>query len=89
MSHSQINDKVAEVVRMEAARKRKSGSQLAREAGVTQSYVSARMRAVTEMSIADLELFSRLLDVPIADLLPREDPPGTGRYPIGNHLVAA
>ena len=49
-----------------------SGSELARRAGLSQSYVSRRVRGVVAWTISDLELIAAELDIPLSAILPVE-----------------
>jgi transcriptional regulator with XRE-family HTH domain len=62
---------VAAEVRATAARKRVSGSELARRLGKTQSWVSRRMVGDIPLGLDDLEGFATALEVSPFDLLPR------------------
>jgi transcriptional regulator with XRE-family HTH domain len=62
---------VAAEVRATAARKRVSGSELARRLGKTQSWVSRRMVGDIPLGLDDLEGFAAALEVSPFDLLPR------------------
>lgn len=62
---------VAAEVRAAAARRRISGSELARRLGKTQSWVSRRMVGDIPLGLDDLEGFAEALGVSPFDLLPR------------------
>lgn len=69
------NNDVAKVtgaaVRAEAARRGMSIRELARQLGVSHSYVSYRTKGRVAFNITDLDRVSKVLDVPLAELLPR------------------
>ena len=70
------NDFVAAVaaeVRAWAARRGITQSELAEKMGVTQSWVSRRLRGGQVIDVSDLSRFAKALDVPITALLPRLD----------------
>ena len=61
---------VASEVRAAMARKRVKQNQLAEALGLHQSAISRRLSGEIEFSITDLVAIAKLLDVPLADLLP-------------------
>lgn len=61
-----------ENVRAEMARRRVTQMALARQIGLSQSAVSARLKGKTPFDINELCLIASVLDVPLAALLPTE-----------------
>lgn len=68
---SGIRQAVASAVRVELARRNMSAAELARRAGVRQSYISRRMTGESPFNIDDLARIADVLGVQMADLLPR------------------
>lgn len=66
-----LTDLVAEEVRAIMGRRRKTGAALARQLGVSQMWVSDRLRGVQPFDLGDLERIAGVLEVEVADLLPR------------------
>lgn len=69
-STGRVREMVAEEVRVLLARRRLSASELARQIGVTQPYISRRLTGDTPFDVDDLERIADALDVPISDLMP-------------------
>src|SRR4030095_8671617 len=65
-----LSEQVAEEIRVMMTRRRMSGAQLARQLGVSQMWVSDRLRGATPIDLNDLERIAGVLDVAVADLLP-------------------
>lgn len=70
MQHRSLAFNVAAAVRAELARRRVSGSELARRLEVSQAYVWRRLSGEVELSFSDLEQIANAIDSPIDDLLP-------------------
>lgn len=62
---------IAEEVRALMGRRRISGAEMARRLGVSQMWVSDRLRATTAFTVTDLERIAGLLGVAVTELLPR------------------
>lgn len=67
---SGLRDAIAEAVRVEMARQRKTQRALADETGLSQSYIARRMTGEMAFNTDDLALISAALGVPISTLLP-------------------
>lgn len=67
-----LSDYITQEIRAEMGRKRVSGAELARQLGVSEAYISRRL-AGTQLDIADLEKFARVLDVPVSRFFPPAD----------------
>lgn len=67
-----LNERVAEEIRVQLARKNITASELARRAGMTQRSVSRRITGEKAIDMDDLERFAQALDVPVTALLPQE-----------------
>lgn len=72
-TRSDLSDRVAEEIRAVMGRKRLSGRALALLAGIPKSTVLRWLGGQTPMSLTDLELIARALDVPVVDLFPLEE----------------
>ena len=59
-------------VRAEIARRGMSQATLAQVIGVSQSQFSKRLRGVIAFDINELSAIAKALDIPLADLLPKE-----------------
>lgn len=68
-----MREHVAEEVRALLGRQKISGSELARRLGFTQRYMSRRLTGETPFDIDDLEKVAKMLNVEVADLLPRRN----------------
>lgn len=66
-----LRERVAEEVRVQLARKRMSGTQLAKRMGVSQAYIWRRLSGETALDLNDLERIGEILAVEPSDLLPR------------------
>jgi transcriptional regulator with XRE-family HTH domain len=66
-----LREHVAEEVRVALARRRMSASRLAKELGVSQTYVWRRLSGETAFDLDDLEKIAKVLRVSIVDLLPK------------------
>lgn len=69
-SPNDLARQVADEVRAIMARRRLSQQAVAEAAGMTQSYLGRRLVGVIAFDVTDLERLSRVLDVPVASLLP-------------------
>lgn len=87
--------RVAEEVRSVLARRRMSGSELARKMGVSQAYVWRRLSAETSFDFDDLERIAEVLDVDPVAFIPRSTRPTDGtstgytrltRLPVGRNI---
>lgn len=67
---SGIRETVAGGVRAELARRRMSASELARQTGLKQSYLSRRMTGETPFNVDDLAQIAAALRVPMSTLIP-------------------
>jgi len=65
-----LSDQVAEEIRVLLVRRRRSASDLARQIGMTQPYLSRRLTGEVALDLDDLQRIARALDVDIHDLLP-------------------
>jgi transcriptional regulator with XRE-family HTH domain len=74
-----LNDRVAEELRAELARQRKTGSWLARELGVSGTWVNQRLAGNQPIAVDELELIASKLGVPVGRLIPTEPNPGGAR----------
>lgn len=63
--------RTAEEIRVLLARRRMSASELARRTGMTQPYMSRRLTGEIAFDVDDLDLIATVLEVNVADLLPR------------------
>lgn len=87
MAHRGLRDGVAEEIRVLLVRRRLSATVLARQIGVTQSYLARRMAATQPFTLDDLERIAKALGVRVVDLFPQaarepeSDP--IGRYHSG------
>ena len=66
-----INDLVAEEIRVHLARRRMSASDLARLTGMTQRAISRRLTGEKVIDVDDLEKIAKVLNLEVAELLPR------------------
>jgi transcriptional regulator with XRE-family HTH domain len=66
-----LREHVAEEIRVLLARKRMSGAELGRRAGIKQSAISRRITGEVAFDMDDLEAIADVLGVDVADLLPR------------------
>lgn len=69
-----LRESAAEEIRVLLARRKISGSELARKVGVTQPYMSRRLNGEVAFDLDDLEQIALALDVEVTDLLPRPTP---------------
>jgi len=69
---SGIRSDVATVVRVELAKRRMSAAELARRAGMKQQRLARRMTGNTAFDVDDLAAIAKVLDIPMAALLPVE-----------------
>ena len=65
-----LSDQVAEEIRVLLVRRRRSASDLARQIGMTQPYLSRRLTGEVALDLDDLQRIAGALDVDIHDLLP-------------------
>jgi transcriptional regulator with XRE-family HTH domain len=63
--------RTAEEIRVFLARRRMSASELARRTGMTQPYMSRRLTGEIAFDVDDLDQIATVLEVNVADLLPR------------------
>lgn len=70
-ARGRLRQHAAEEIRVILARKRMSGAELARRTGIKQSTMSRRMTGETAFDLDDLEAIAEVLEVDVADLLPR------------------
>jgi transcriptional regulator with XRE-family HTH domain len=75
-----IKQRVASEVRANMARQRISGSEMARRIGVSQPYLHRRISGEIPFDIDDLARVAEVLNVRIADLLPRDQREVTVSY---------
>jgi len=68
-----LQQRVAEEIRVELARRRMSARQLALMTGWSPMYVSRRLRGQLPFTIADLDDVASALDIPVTRLLPRSE----------------
>lgn len=66
-----LSDRVAEEIRSWMGRRRISGAALARALGVSPAWVSYRLTGVQPIDLNDLQRIAAILNVEVADLLPR------------------
>jgi transcriptional regulator with XRE-family HTH domain len=65
-----MRERAAEEIRVLLARRRMSGSELARRIGQTQPYLSRRLTGEVALDVDDLERIAQALGVSITELLP-------------------
>ena len=65
-----LSDQVAEEIRVLLVRRRRSASDLARQIGMTQPYLSRRLTGEVALDLDDLQRIAHALDVDVRDLLP-------------------
>jgi transcriptional regulator with XRE-family HTH domain len=70
-TRGRLRQYVAEEIRVLLARKRMSGAELGRRAGITQSTMSRRMTGETAFDMDDLERIAEVLEIEVTDLLPK------------------
>lgn len=75
-----LHEYVAEEIRALLARKRMSATSLARTLQVSQTYVWRRLTGETAFDLSDLEKIAAVLEVEVADLLPRRRGEATVTY---------
>ncbi|PZM88676.1 MAG: hypothetical protein DIU79_16495 [Actinobacteria bacterium] len=84
-----MSGRVAEEIRALLARRRMSGRELARQLGVSPSWVSYRLTGTQPIDLNDLDAIAQVLGVGIVDLLPRDRRQQvTGWYPTVSGDVA-
>lgn len=66
-----LTEQVAEEIRAWLGRRRMSQAQLARSLGVSQMWVSDRLRGQQEIGLTDVERIAGVLGVRVVDLFPR------------------
>lgn len=71
-SGTSYRERTAEEIRVMLARRRISAAELARRTGMKQPYISRRMTGDVAWDIDDLERIAAILEVDVAELLPRE-----------------
>lgn len=67
---ARLRESVAEAIRVECARRRISGAELARSIGISPAYLSRRMRGDAAFDTDDLARIADALDLALADFLP-------------------
>lgn len=92
MRPAKLRERTAEELRVILARRRMSGSELARRTGLKQAYVSRRMTGEVAFDLDDLEVIATALGVTVMELLAgaeksadttrREAPALTGQVPL-------
>jgi len=65
-----LSDQVAEEIRVLLVRRRRSASDLARQIGMTQPYLSRRLTGEVALDLDDLQRIAGALEVDVRDLLP-------------------
>lgn len=65
-----LTEQVAEEIRALIARRRVRQSHLARKLGVSEQWISVRLRGVQPIDLNDLQRIAEALDVAVVDLLP-------------------
>ncbi len=65
-----LSEHVAEEIRALLARRRTRQSQLARQLGVSEQWISVRLRGVQPIDLNDLARIAEALDVSVVALLP-------------------
>lgn len=90
-TESDFGSQVAEEIRVLLVRRRLSAAELARQMGVTQSYLARRLLRGERLDLEDLRRIAAVLKVSVVDLLPSSARDVvsdvsfqvvTGRYPI-------
>lgn len=76
-----MRELVAEEIRVLLARRRMSASELARQMGATQPYISRRLTGEIAFDVDDLEKIARVLNVTPRDLVATPGSVPTGQYP--------
>ena len=71
MATDTLSTRVAEEVRAMLARRGMNKSELARRLDVSHTWVTNRLAGHQDISLNDLEKFAEVLEVTVADLLPR------------------
>lgn len=66
-----LREYVAEEIRVILARKKMSGAELGRRAGIKQSSMSRRLTGETAFDMDDIEAIAAVLEVSVAELLPK------------------
>jgi transcriptional regulator with XRE-family HTH domain len=66
-----LREYVAEEIRVILARKKMSGVELGRRAGIKQSSMSRRLTGQTAFDMDEIEAIAAVLEVSVADLLPK------------------
>lgn len=64
-----LSDRVRLSLRVELARRNWNATQLAERVGVSDMWVSRRMRGLTDFTVSDLDRVADALDVPVEVLL--------------------
>jgi len=86
---STLSERVAEEIRVALTRRRMSAAALARQLGVSQTYVWRRLEGQTAFDLDDLEKIAGILEVPVVELLRRAaDPAALNRALTKVHLTA-
>lgn len=86
---SSLSGRVAEEIRVALTRRRMSAAALARQLGVSQTYVWRRLEGQTAFDLDDLEKIAAILEVPIVELLRRAaDSDSLNRALTKIHLMA-
>lgn len=71
-----LREAVAEVIRVELARRKMTQRSLADATGLSQSYIGRRMTGEQPFDVDDLALIAAALEIAVADLLPSADRSG-------------
>jgi transcriptional regulator with XRE-family HTH domain len=86
-----LTERVAEEIRVVLTRRRLRQSHLARTMGVTEQWLSVRLRGVQPIDLNDLDRIAAALEVDVIDLMPREGRTLTTAYSVtpavGAHAV--
>jgi len=64
-----LADRVRLSLRVEMARRQWNMTRLAREVGVSDMWISRRMRGETDFTVSDLDQVARALGVPVENLI--------------------
>lgn len=86
-TQTRLTDAVAEEVRVLLARKRLRQSQFAALLGTSEVWVSRRLSGKTEISLDDLQLIARALEVKASQLIPNGSSAIVAEQPPAPHPV--
>lgn len=70
-----LTDHVTTQLRIELARRNMTTAQLAAKLGVSDMWVSRRLRGKTPIHLADLERLARAFDIPVTSFFAKSDQP--------------